>query len=41
LIKYLKRSLTDKQVGAEELEKGIWKVFYKNIFLGYFNEKLL
>ena len=27
-----------KQVAAEELGNGIWKVFYRNVFLGYFNE---
>ena len=36
---YMSRGLIGKQVGAEELGNGIWKVFYRNIFLGYFNEK--
>lgn len=31
--------LTGKQVGAEETGNGIWKVYYRNVFLGYFNEK--
>jgi len=25
--------------GAEEIGNGIWKVFYRDVFLGYFNEK--
>ena len=36
---YMTRGLIGKQVGAEELGNGIWKVFYRNVFLGYFNEK--
>jgi transposase InsO family protein len=36
---YLTRSLIGKKVGAEEVGNGIWKVFYRNVFLGYFNEK--
>ncbi|WP_158447797.1 hypothetical protein [Aquimarina longa] len=26
-------------VAIEELENDTWKVFYRNVFLGYFNEK--
>jgi transposase InsO family protein len=36
---YMSRGLAGKQVGAEEIGNGIWKVFYRNVFLGYFNEK--
>lgn len=36
---YLTRGLIGKKVGAEEIGNGIWKVFYRNVFLGYFNEK--
>jgi len=36
---YLTRALIGKQVAAEELGNGIWKVFYRDVFLGYFNEK--
>ena len=36
---YMSRGLIGKQVGAEELGNGVWKVFYRNVFLGYFNEK--
>jgi hypothetical protein len=36
---YLTRSLIGKRVGAEEVGNGIWKVFYRDVFLGYFNEK--
>lgn len=36
---YLTRALIGKRVGAEEIGNGIWKVFYRDVFLGYFNEK--
>ena len=36
---YMSRGLIGRQVAAEELGNGIWKVFYRNVFLGYFNEK--
>lgn len=36
---YITRGLIGKQVAAEELGNGIWRVFYRNVFLGYFNEK--
>lgn len=36
---YMTRGLIGKQVGVEEQGNGIWKVFYRNVFLGYFNEK--
>ena len=35
---YLTRGLIGKKVGAEEIGNGIWKFFYRNVFLGYFNE---
>ena len=35
---YMTRGLIGRQVAAEELGNGIWKVFYRNVFLGYFNE---
>lgn len=28
-----------KQVSAEEIGNGIWKVFYRYVYLGYFSEK--
>jgi hypothetical protein len=28
-------------IGIEELGNGIWKVFYRNVFLGFFDEKEL
>ena len=34
----MSRGLGGKQVGIEEVGNGIWKVFYRNVFLGYFNE---
>ena len=36
---YISRGLAGKQVGIEEVGNGIWKVYYRNVFLGYFNEK--
>jgi transposase InsO family protein len=36
---FLTNGLKGKQVGAEERGNGIWKVFYRDVFLGYFNEK--
>jgi transposase InsO family protein len=38
---YLTACLEGKYVGIEELGNGIWKVFYRNVFLGFFNEKEL
>lgn len=35
---YMSRGLIGKQVAAEEIGNGVWKVFYRNVFLGYFNE---
>ncbi len=32
-------SITEK--GIHDQGNGIWKVFYRNVFLGYFNEKQL
>lgn len=36
---YVSASLMDRYIGVEEIGNGIWKVFYRNVFLGYFNEK--
>lgn len=36
---YMSRALAGKHVGMEELGEGIWKVYYRDVFLGYFNEK--
>jgi len=33
--------LKGKYVGIEDLGNKIWKVFYRNVFLGYFNESEL
>ncbi len=35
---FITNGLIGKQVGAEEIGNGIWKVFYRDVFLGYFNE---
>jgi transposase InsO family protein len=38
---YLTAALKGKYVGIEDLGNGIWKVFYRNVFLGFFNENEL
>ena len=38
---YLTAALKGKYVGVEDLSNGIWKVFYRNVFLGYFDENEL
>lgn len=38
---YLTAALKGKYVGIEELNNGIWKVFYRSVFLGYFDENEL
>ncbi len=38
---YVSASLQGKYIGALEMGNGIWRVFYRNVFLGYFNEKEL
>ncbi len=35
---YMTMGLAGRQVAAEEIGNRIWKVFYRNVFLGYFNE---
>ena len=38
---YVSAALKGKYVGIEELGNGIWKVFYRNVFLGFFNQNEL
>ncbi len=38
---YVSRALVGKYVGIEEIGNGIWRVFYRNVFLGYFDTKKL
>ncbi|WP_197077344.1 integrase core domain-containing protein [Lacinutrix sp. Hel_I_90] len=38
---YLTAALKGKHVGIEDQGNGIWKVFYRNVFLGFFNENEL
>jgi transposase InsO family protein len=35
---YLTAALKGKYVGIQPLENGIWRVFYRNVFLGFFDE---
>jgi len=38
---YLTAALKGKYVGIENLGNGIWKVVYRNVFLGFFNENYI
>jgi transposase InsO family protein len=38
---YLTAALKGKHVAIEDIGNGIWKVFYRNVLLGYFDEKQL
>ena len=38
---YVSASLQGKHIGALEIGNGIWRVFYRSIFLGHFNENEL
>lgn len=38
---YMTRGLVGKWVGAEEVGNGIWKIFYRDVLLGYFSEKAI
>ncbi len=36
---FMTQGLIGKSVGAEEQGNGMWKVYYRDVFIGYFNEK--
>jgi hypothetical protein len=38
---YLTAALKGKYVGVLDMGNGIWRVFYRSVFLGYFDEKYL
>ena len=38
---YISQALAGKYVGAEHIGNEIWKVYYRNVFLGYFNKNVL
>jgi len=38
---YMARGLAGKHIGIEELGNGIWRVYYRGVFLGYFDESRL
>jgi len=38
---YMSQNLAGKYVGAQHIGNDIWKVYYRNVFLGYFNENEL
>ena len=35
---YISASLSGKYLGLEDLGNGIWRVYFRSIFLGYFDE---
>lgn len=39
LLDILNSGLKRKYIGIEESGNGIWKIFYRNVFLELFNEK--
>jgi len=38
---YVSAALKGKYVAIEDIGKGIWKVFYRNVFLGFFDQRNL
>ncbi len=38
---YLTAVLKGKYVGIKEQGNGIWKVYYRNVFLGFFDQRNL
>lgn len=36
---YLTAALRGKYVGVEDIGNGLWRIFYRNVFLGFFDEK--
>ncbi len=38
---YVSAALQGKYVAIEDIGNGIWKVFFRNVFLGFFDEKHL
>lgn len=38
---FITNCLIGKQVGAEEIGNGIWKVCYRDVFLGYLIKTIL
>ena len=37
---YISRAAVKRYIGLLEIGNGIWKVYYRSVFLGYFDEKL-
>ncbi|MFT5435536.1 MAG: hypothetical protein ACI840_000169 [Ulvibacter sp.] len=38
---FISAALKGKHAGIEDIGNGIWKVFYRDVFLGFFNETQL
>ena len=38
---YIASGASGKYIGMEELGNGIWKVYYRHVFLGYMDQKLI
>jgi len=35
------RAVAGRYIGAEEISNGIWNVYYRDVLLGYMDEKLI
>ncbi len=38
---YVSAALKGKHIAIKDIGNGIWKVFFRNVFLGFFDEKHL
>lgn len=38
---WVSRSAVGRYIGAEEIGDGIWNIYYRNVLLGYADEKLI
>ena len=38
---WVSRAAAGRYIGAEEIDNGIWNVYYRNVLLGYMDEKLI
>jgi len=38
---WVSRAAAGRYIGAEEIGNGIWNIYYRNVLLGYMDEKLI
>jgi len=38
---WISRAAVGRFIGVEEMGNGIWNVYYRNVLLGYMDEKLI